>query len=119
MFQWSPLDRGAAGAVARDAGALALQSEVLAGNREGLNENTLREQERLEKARRVRDTLQTERFRQVALCASKRAQADSALAERGDGLAPSADAQMAVADAESRWRAAEAQLVAVRRRTSS
>jgi hypothetical protein len=99
---------------ARDGRALALQSGVLAGDREGLNENTLREQERLEKARRVRDTLQTERFRQVALCASKRAQADSALAERGDGLAPSADAQMAVADAESRWRGAEAQLIAVR-----
>jgi hypothetical protein len=99
---------------ARDGRALALQSEDLAGDRGALNENTLLEQERLEKARRVRDTLQTERFRQVALCALKRAQADSALAERGDGLAPSADAQMAVADAESRWRAAEAQLIAVR-----
>ena len=89
-------------------------SEVLAGDREGLNENTLREQERLEEARRVRNDLQTERFRQVALCASRRAQAESALAERGDALAPSADAQMAVAAAESRWRAAEAQLIAVR-----
>ena len=98
---------------ARDGGALALQSEVLAGEREGI-ENTRREQERLEKARRVRDTLQTERFRHVALCASKRAQADSARAELGDAVAPSADAQMAVADAESRWRSAEAQLIAVR-----
>jgi hypothetical protein len=82
---------------ARDDGALALQSEVLAEDREGLCENTLREKERLEKARRLRDTLETERFRQVALCASKRAQADSALAECGDGVAPPADGQLAVA----------------------
>lgn len=96
-----------------DCGALALQSDVLAGDRGALNENALREQERLQDARHVRDSLQTERFRQLALCASRRAQADSALAERGDALATSADVDMAVA-AESRWRTAEAQLIALR-----
>jgi hypothetical protein len=99
---------------ASDGEALALQSEVLAEDREGLNEKTLREKERLEKARRLRDTLETERLRQVALCASKRAQADSALTERGALVAPPTEGEMAVADAESRWRQAEARLIAVR-----
>ncbi len=74
-----------------------------------INEDTLREQERLSEARRVRDQLQTERMTQVALCAVQRATADSALAERGDAADP-----QAVADAESRYAAAAEKLAELR-----
>ncbi len=95
--------------------ALALQPDVLAGDAQAVNENTRREQERLQKARIARDALQTERFRQLALCASKRAQADSAVAELGDLLTSSVDAQAAVAGAESRLHVADTQLMSLRR----
>ena len=98
--------------LAERGGALTLQSEVLAEDGQAANENTLREH--IQRALSVLDTLQTERFRQVALCASKRAQADSALAERGDLFGSSVDTQAAVANAESRLRAAETQLLSLR-----
>jgi DNA repair exonuclease SbcCD ATPase subunit len=97
----------------RHGGAPSLTSEV-AADRGELNANILREQERLEEARRAREALQTVRFRQVALCVSKRAQAESALAERQGTVQSLGEAQMAVTEAESRLREAEAQLLALR-----
>src|SRR5205823_4474409 len=43
-------------------GAPAIPSEALAGGEEAVHENTLREQERVTEARRLRDQLQTERM---------------------------------------------------------
>jgi hypothetical protein len=103
------------GQLAARGDTLALQSEVLAGDGPAVSENSRREQERLQKARSARDALQTERFRQLALCASKRAQADSALAERGDLITSSLDVKAAVSDAEFRLGVAETQLISLRR----
>lgn len=96
------------GQLAARGGAPVLQS----GGGESARESTVRE--RLQQARGVRETLQTERFRQVALCASKRAQADSALAERGDLHVSLAEAQAAVAEAESRLLVTGTQLMNLR-----
>jgi hypothetical protein len=76
---------------------------------EAVNEDTLREEERLAEARRVRDQLQTERMAQVALCAVQRSTADSSLAERSDAADP-----QTVADAESRYAAAAEKLAELR-----
>jgi hypothetical protein len=88
-----------------------MESEILAG-RDALQRDTVREQERLDAARRVRDQLQTERVAQVAVCASKRATAESALAERGESVPGHVEA--VIADAESRCGRAESQLGALR-----
>jgi hypothetical protein len=77
------------------------------GSLPGIHDAALRERDRLAQARRVRENLQARQLQQLALLASARAQADGALAS-------GADPQAALAEAESRWRAAEAQLEAVR-----
>jgi DNA repair exonuclease SbcCD ATPase subunit len=95
----------------RNAGP-AMDSEVLAGGQQALNEQSIREQDQLDRARRIRDELRTEQLRQVTVCASTRVAAERALAERGEAL--SSSTETAIADAESRWRSAEAQLTALR-----
>ena len=64
--------------------------------------------------RRARESLEAQRVDQVARCASTRAQADSALAERGEGLPTDVDPATAVAEAERRLRAAQEELDALR-----
>jgi hypothetical protein len=90
--------------------AVAIPPETLAGGWDTVNGNTTREQERLTEARRVRDSLRTERMSQSALCLLKRETAWSALYELGEV----GDPEALVADAESRWREAQEKLATLR-----
>ena len=91
-------------------GSAASQADVPDYSQEALRDRNLRAREQIENAHRARTSLQNQQVRQVVTCASARAQADQALADRNKAVLPGVDPQAVVVEAEGRLREAAAQL---------